>query len=197
MYALEFEAGGILIVQIERERGVVELRTHPVGAAEGSGQFHLPDGLRGKRLAGLIVPGECLQQLLVAEKLFQHLRGHFDEVAFGGKAGESRPLGLSAQDGVHQVAELVKESDHVLVLQQSRDRLLVARREVADQRCFGQCAATHPGDDWCGGEPLVLALAGMHVEIEAACVPAAVEDIEDRHVGVPGRRRRGPELDLE
>ena len=77
------------------------------------------DGLGGEHLAGLVVLGEGLEQLLVAEELFQHLRRHLDEVALGGKAGDARPLRLAAQDGVHQVAELVEEGDHVGVLQQA------------------------------------------------------------------------------
>ena len=119
MVRVEVEARGVLVVQVERERGVVELRAHPVGAAKGAGQLHLPDGLGGQHFAGLIVLREGLQQLFVAEELFQHLRRHLDEVAFGGKAGEARPLGLAAEDGVHQVAELVEEGDHVGVLQQA------------------------------------------------------------------------------
>ena len=125
--AVEVEAGGVLVVQIERERGVVELRAHPVGAAKGSGQLHLLDGFGGKRFAGLVVLCEGLQQLLVAEELFQHLRRDLDEVALGGKAGEPGPLGLAAEDGVHQVAELVEEGDHVGVLQQAGIVLVAVR----------------------------------------------------------------------
>ena len=81
---------------------------------------------RGKRFAGLIVLGKGLEQLLVAEELFEHLRGHLDEVALGGEAGDARPLGLAAENGVHQVAELVEVGHHVGVLQQAR--IVVARR---------------------------------------------------------------------
>ena len=106
-------------MEIERERGVVNLLAHPVGAAKGTGAFHLADDVGGERLAGLVVPGEGLEQLLVAEKLLQHLRRDLDEVAFGGEAGDARPLGVAAEDGVHQVAELVEEGDHVVVLEQA------------------------------------------------------------------------------
>ncbi len=41
MDLVEIDAGGVLIVQIERERGVVKLRAHAVGAAEGAGELHL------------------------------------------------------------------------------------------------------------------------------------------------------------
>ena len=189
---VEVEAGGVLIVQVERERGVVELRTHPVGAAEGSGQLHLLDGLGGKRLAGLIVLCEGLEQLLVAEELFQHLRGHLDEIALGGKAGEAGPLGLAAEDGVHQVAELVEEGDDVAVLQQAGSSgRSPPPGKLQIRAASGRARAAHAGDDGRGGEPLVLALAGMHVEIEASDVPASVEDLEDRNSRVPcGRCRR-------
>ena len=188
--------GGVLVVEIERERGVVELRAHPVGAAKGAGELHLLDDFRGEDFAGLIVPGEGLQQLFVAEELFKHLRGHFDEVAFGGEAGEAGPLGLAAEDGVHQVAELVEEGDDVGVLQQA-GIVGIACGEVADERGFRHGAAADAGDDGRGGEPFVLALARMHVEIEAADGPAAVEDLEDGDGRVPGGRAGRTELDFE
>ncbi len=85
---------------------------------------------------------------------------------------------------MHQVAELVEEGDHVAVLQQAGVACLAAG-EVADQRGLGQGAPADAGDDGRGGEPLVLALAGVHVEVEAAHVSAAVEDLEDRNRRVP------------
>ena len=63
--------------------------------------------------------------------------------------------------------------------------LVIAAGEVADERGLGQGAAAHAGDDGRGGEPLVLALARVHVEIEAAHELAAVEDLEDRDRRVP------------
>ena len=139
---------------------------------------------------------EGLEQLLVAEELFQHLRRHLDEVALRRKAGEPRPLRVPAENGVHQVAELVKVSHDIGVLQQARIAL-VAPGEVADQRGLGQVAPAHAGNDRRGGEPLVLALARMHIEIETADDLAAFEHVEDRNRRIPGRRRRTPELDLE
>ena len=145
----------------------------------------------GQHFAGLIVLGEGLQQLFVAEELFEHLRGNFDEVALGGKAGEAGPLRLAAEDGVHQVAELVEEGDHVGVLQQA-GIVVIAAGKVADERGLGQVAPADAGDDRRGGEPLVLALARVHVEIEAADQRAVFEDIEDRDGRVPaGRGRSG------
>ena len=69
--------------------------------------------------------------------------------------------------------------------------------EVADERGLGQGAAADAGDDGRGGEPLVLALAGMHVEVEAAYGPAPVEDLEDGDGRVPAGSRRAAELDFE
>src|SRR3974390_420097 len=113
------------------------------------------------------MPGEGLQQLFVAEEFFKHLRRNFDEVAFGGKAGKSRPVGVTAKDGVHQVTEFVEEGDDVAVLKQAWVSR-VASWEVTDQRRFRQVAATHAGDNGGSGEPLVLAFARMHVEIKTA-----------------------------
>ena len=63
---------------------------------------------------------EGLQQLLVAEEFFQHLRWNFDEVAFGGKSRKARPLRVSAENRMHQMAKFVEVRDHVGVLHQSR-----------------------------------------------------------------------------
>ena len=51
--------------------------------------------------------------------------------------------------------------------------------EVADQRRLGQGAAADAGDHRRGGKPFVLALAGVHVEIETAHQRALVVDFED------------------
>ena len=56
------------------------------------------------------------------KELFQHLRRHFDKVAFGGDAAHAGPCLLAAENGMHQVAELVEEGDHVAVLHQPGDR---------------------------------------------------------------------------
>ena len=76
--------------------------------------------------------------------------------------------GVSAQDGVHQVAELVEKGDHVGVLQQPGSPGPRSAGEIADERGFRQSAAAYAGDHRRGGEPLVLAFAGVHVEIEPA-----------------------------
>src|ERR1700685_1378018 len=79
---IQVQARGGLIMQIERESSVVELRAHPASAAKSSGKLHLFDRFGGQSLAGFIVLGECLEQLLVAEEFLQHLRRDLDEVAF-------------------------------------------------------------------------------------------------------------------
>ena len=139
---------------------------------------------------------EGLEQLFVAEELFQQLRGDLDEIALGGKAGEPRPLGLAAKNGVHQVAELVEESDHVAVLQQA-GIILIPGGEVAEERGFRHCPPADAGDHRRGGEPFVLAFAGMHIKIETAHGMAAVEDLEDRDGRVPGGCSGGAEINFK
>src|SRR5579859_6247042 len=111
--AVEIDAGRILIVEVERKRGVVKLRSHPAGAAEGAGALEIADDFRGQHFAGLIVPREVLQQLFIAEEFLEHLRWDFDEIAFGGEAGDAGPLRVSAKDSVHEMPELMEEGDHV------------------------------------------------------------------------------------
>ena len=61
----------------------------------------------------------------------------------------------------------------------------------------GRARPRDASDDGRGGEPFVLALAGVHVEVEAAYAPAAIEDVEDGNVGVPGGGGGGAELYFE
>ena len=146
----------------------------PVGAAKRARLLHFPDDFGRERLSGLIVLREGLQQLFIAEEFFEHLRWNFDEVAFGGEAGKACPLRVAAEDGVHEVAELVEERDDVGVLQEAGIAAIASgvrggwAGKVADERGFRQVAAAHAGDDRGGGEPFVFALARVHVEIETA-----------------------------
>ena len=101
------------------------------------------------------------------EHFLEHLRGRLDEVAFDIEAALAGPSALAAEDVMHQVAELVEEGDHLAVLHEAG----IAGRaagEVAHQHAFRKLAAADAGNDGRAGEPLVLALAGMHVEIDAA-----------------------------
>src|SRR5580704_4149810 len=164
---IEIDAGWILVVQIEREGGVVELGAHAVGAAKRAGALEVLDEFGGQDLAGFVVPGNGLQQFLVAEEFFEHLRWDFDEVAFGGESGEAGPLSVTAENGVHQVAELVKERDHVVVLEKAR-LTRIPSREIADEGGFRQVAAAYSRDHGRSRKPLVFAFAGVHVEIEPA-----------------------------
>ena len=53
------------------------------------------------------------------EELFEGLGGDFDEVAFSRESGEAGPLRVSAEEGVHEVAELVQVGDDVGVLHEA------------------------------------------------------------------------------
>src|ERR1035441_5984165 len=86
---------------------------------------------------------------------------------------------------MHQVAELVKESNDVGVLQQP-GIAAVATRKVANERSFRQRAPANSGNNRRCGEPLVLAVARMHVEIEAAHVLVSIKYLEHRTRLVPG-----------
>ena len=90
---------------------------------------------------------------------------------------------------MHEVAELVEEGDDVAVLHEAG----IAGRaagEVADEHAFRKLAAANAGNDGPGGEPLVLALARMHVEVDAAeqlalVAGRGVVDVEGVDGGVP------------
>ena len=90
--------------------------------------------------------GEGLPARLAAEKFFQHLRRHFDEVALDGEAAVAGPALLAAEDVVHQVAELVEEGDDVVVLHQAGIVRRFAAGEVTDQHALGELAAADAGD---------------------------------------------------
>ncbi len=183
-------------MQVEREGCVVELGADPVCAAKRAGAFHLLDGGAGEDFAGLVVLCEGLEELFVAEEFFEHLRGDFDEVAFSGEAGEAGPLGLAAEDGVHEVAELMEERDDVGVLHEA-GVVCGGLREVADEGGFRHVAAFDAGDDGRGGEPLVLAFAGVHVEIETTNLHSTFNDVKDADGRVPALRIGAAEFDFE
>src|SRR6185437_1313957 len=104
------------------------------------------------------------------------------------------PAPLPTENVVHQVAELVEERHHLAILHQPR----IARRaagEVADQRPLGQLPSTYPRNQRSAREPLVLALARVHVEIDPAELLSLVrtrrvEDVKDIDRWVPGLRVR-------
>src|ERR1700689_1324020 len=131
--------------------------------------------------------GEGLQKLFIAEEFFEHLRRNFDEIAFSGEAREPCPLRLAAENGVHEMAELVEKRNDVRVLEQTRI-VFIAGGKVADERSLGHRAAARSGDYGSGGEPLVLAMARQDVEIEGAGHGPVVEDFLDGDGRVPRRR---------
>src|SRR5262249_50350000 len=151
--------------------------------------------LRRKHFSRFIVLREGLQQLLIAEELFEHLRRNLDEVALGGESRDTCPLCLSAENRVHQMPELVEERHHVAVLKQAWSARIAAW-EIADQGSLGHIAPSHAGDDGRCGEPLILALARMHIEMEPADMTALFVDIEHAHRRMPSGRIRPAKLDL-
>src|SRR5579863_9192589 len=114
---IEIELRWILVVKIQRESCVVKLGTNPIRTTKGTRALHFPNSPSGQDLSGLVMLRECLEQLFVPEELLEHLRGHFDEIAFGGESGKAGPSGATAENRVHQMAEFMEERDHVGVLQ--------------------------------------------------------------------------------
>ena len=133
----------------------------------GAGLDHAGEDVVGDGLAGLVVAGEGADQLGVFEELFEHLGGDFDEVAFGGDAGLAGPALAAAEDLVHEVAELVEAGDDVRVLHEA-GVAGCGLREVADERGFGELLVEDAADEGALAEPLALAFAGVHVEVDAA-----------------------------
>ncbi len=90
---------------------------------------------------------------------------------------------------MHQVAKLVEEDDDLAVLHQSRIAGLAAG-EVAHQHSLRKLPATNAGNDGSAGKPFVLAVARVHVEIDAAeqlalVALSGIEDIEGVDGGIP------------
>ena len=108
---------GHVLVQRVGQRRVEHLRAHVGALAELLGRAHLRDQLARDRLA-VGVRREGPQHVGVPGPLLEHLRGRLDEVPLGGHAGEPGPRVVPGQHVVHQVAELVEQRDHVVVLHQ-------------------------------------------------------------------------------
>src|SRR5215831_1065757 len=107
------------------------------------------------------------EHAVVVEELLEHLRGRLDEISFDVEGRFARVGILATDEVMHEVAELVQEDHDVPVLHESR----VARRatrEVADQGSLWQLPPVHTEGERLRGEPLVLALARMHVEVDAS-----------------------------
>ncbi len=131
------------------------------------GSNHAGEDVEGDGLAGLVVAGEGADEFGVFEELFEHLGGDFDEVAFSGDAGLAGPALAAAEDLVHEVAELMEASDDVGVLQEAGVGG-GGLREVANERGFGELMVEDAADEGALAEPLALAFAGVHVEVDAA-----------------------------
>src|SRR6202012_793056 len=180
-------------MHIERVIRIEELRAYPVRAAKSASLIHGRHQIRRNRLTGLVVAPEALQQLRIAEEIFQHLRRHLDKIAFRRNAADPRPLLLATENRMHQVTELVEIRDNIGVLHQAGiDGIVIAARKITYKRSFRNLPSRNARHQRSGAEPLVLALARVHVEIETAHVTVAIEDIPRRyrrvpHLGIPSR----------
>ncbi|MPM40639.1 hypothetical protein SDC9_87283 [bioreactor metagenome] len=164
------EVGHVVGVQVVRQGGVEHLGAGVVALAEVLRATHPFDQVRGDRHARL-VGGEGGEHRRVPGPLLEQLAGRLDEVPLGGDPGEPHPLRPPTEHVVDQVAELVEQRHHIVVLHQ-------AAREVADQYPLGQPPVPDPlGEGELGGV-LVLALARVQVE-------------EDPADPLPGARARG------
>jgi hypothetical protein len=114
------------------------------------------------------------------EELLEH-RGRLGEVALDVEGALAAEAVLPADDVMHEVAELVQEHHHVAVLHEARVPGRAAG-EVAYQGAVGELPPVHAEVQGRGGEPLVLALARVHVEVDGAELGGAVDD----HVGGDG-----------
>src|SRR5208337_2546671 len=82
------------------------------------------------------------------------------------------------------MAKFVEEGGDVAVFHQAGIARLAAG-EIADERDFGKLLAVFAIENGIGAEPLILAGAGMHVEINAAELVLAVENVERGDGGIP------------
>src|ERR1700691_3308795 len=98
-HGIRIQLLGRPVVHVEGVAGVEELGAHAIGSSKGAGPIHPFDQSLRDRLARLVVAGEGREKFGVVEKLFQHLRGHFDKVAFGRNAAHARPFLTAAENG--------------------------------------------------------------------------------------------------
>ena len=87
---------------------------------------------------------------------------------------------------MQQVPELVEEGLHVRVLEERR--LVPRPREVADQHALRQAVAGPAVRQRELGVVLVLPVPRVHVEVDPAQRPVALEDVVHVDVGAPRRR---------
>ena len=177
---------GDVLVEPVGQRGVEHLRARGVALAELLGGTHPLDQGCGDRLAGR-VGGEGGEHVVVPGPLLEHLGGGLDEVPLGRHPGEPHQVLVTAQHVVDQVAELVEQGHHLVVLHQPP-------REVADQHPLGQLAPRHPGDQVELRGMGVLAGPGVQVEVDPAerasrfATGRTADHVVRRHVLVPARR---------
>jgi hypothetical protein len=108
---------------------------------------------------------------VIVKDLFQHLRGRLHEVTLDIKAASARPLILATEDVVHQMAELMQEDRYLGVLHQAGVARSAAGK-VAHQRALGKLPPGDSRHQRRAREPLILARARVHVEIDPRAIRA-------------------------
>src|SRR5208282_6879852 len=96
-----------------------DLKGNAVCASEGGSPVHARHQIGGDRLASLVMTRERSKDLGAVHPLLEHLRRGFYKVPFHANTADPCPLLLSAEDVVHQVAELVEEGHHIVGRDQS------------------------------------------------------------------------------
>jgi hypothetical protein len=151
----------------------------------------------GDDLAGLRILRERGQHLGAPHPLLEHLRRRLHEIVLGADAAGPDPAVVAGEHVVQQVAELVEERVDVVVLAQPGIARLAAG-EVADQRRLRDLAALDAGADVELRGMVVLVVARVHVEVEAAGELAAIVEFVALDRRIPHRRiLHAAELDAE
>ena len=172
------------LVQAVGQRRVEHLGPGEAALAEVLTGTHLGNQLLGDGLA-CVVGGERAQHVGVPGPLLEQLRGSLDEVPLGCHTREPGPLVTPCEQVVDQMPELVEERHDVGVLHQPAS-------EVAHQHALGQLPIADTRDEVELRGVLVLALAGVQVEIDPAQRRPFELDVIDGNVLVPRHAHPAP-----
>ena len=142
-----------------------------------------------QRLTTLIVFTEPLENALIPDPVFKHLRRQLNKVLLNSVAGEARKVGCRAHV-VHDVAELVEESFDFVVV---HERWLALFRWIeVDYHCSG-CSLDVISDDraldkreHCGVVELSLTRVQVQVKQAKELVAFFIEDLVAGDITSPG-----------
>ena len=195
----------VVDVQLEVQLSERQLPHHRRGTQIIPGRRHALEEFGGNRLAGLEVLGKKVQALALPTVVFHELRGQFHKVPSHLHAVERFHFHL-AEEVVEEVAELVENRDHLVVLEEGglvsdRGRHVAANQSqmriavpVSGRRATG-AKMVHPS-------PAALGLARVPVSVERSQMDAVrAVDLVELNLGMPdldrtvvpgiGRRRTG------